>query len=131
MFKILIISDDKEQAVRIKSTLENKLYIIFIATGGLDGLNIILKEEPELVITEILMKEMNGFEIISHIKNSHPGIKVIAMTSGGIIDADDYLRAIKALGANMVIKKPYRDGYLSKMVGSTLNQDINESTIFT
>lgn len=129
MNKILIISDNKEQSVRMKSVLANKQYSILIAKGGLDGIKLIDKKKPDLLITEILMKEVNGFEIITHIRNLKYEIKVIAMTSDGIIEADEYLKAIKALGADMVIKKPFRDGYLTNMVRSLLNKDFNDLDI--
>jgi len=127
MRKILIISDNKNEARRIKSVLKNNNHnSIFVADGGLDGKKKISNWRPDLVITEILMKEMNAFEIVPFIKTMNQDMKVIAMTLGGIIEADDYLNAIKALGADMVIKKPYRDKFLINSVRTLLNQKLND-----
>jgi DNA-binding NtrC family response regulator len=76
----------------------------------------------DLVILEVVMAEMSGFEIITQIKQQNDTTKIIAMTSGGIIDVHEYLKAVKMFGANMVIKKPFRDGYMIRVVKLILNK---------
>lgn len=123
MNKIVIISDSQSQNSRLQSVLEREKYKVCIASSGTEGLRIIDKELPELVITEIVMPELSGFEIISLVKRQHRNTKIIAMTSGGIINVDDYLKAVKSFGADMVLKKPFRDGYLVRIVGFILNRN--------
>lgn len=116
MPKILIINDSSTLNKRMESVLTGEGYKVHSAGGGPEGATMISENDYDLVITEILMRDMSGFEIISHIKKESKKTRIIAMTSGGIIDVDEYLKTVKSYGADMVIKKPFRDGYMIRVV---------------
>jgi len=125
MCNILIISDSTSLNKRISKVLEKEHYTINTTTSALKGLDVIESKKPNLIILEILMPDMSGFELISKITSIEKEAKIIAMTSGGIINVEDYLSAIKSFGADMVLKKPFRDGYLLRMVNILLKEQIN------
>jgi DNA-binding NtrC family response regulator len=122
MSKILIISDSKTQNERMKLVLKGQGFEVHTGIGGLQGSKMINDHFFDLVIMEVVMKEISGFEIITQIKQQNDTTKIIAMTSGGIIDVHEYLNAVKMFGANMVIKKPFRDGYMIRVVKLILNK---------
>jgi DNA-binding response OmpR family regulator len=121
MPKILVINDSSSLNKRMESVLTGEGYIVYSAERGAEGARMISENYFDLVITEILMHDMSGFEIISHIKRVSGKTRIIAMTSGGIIDVDEYLKTMKSFGADMVIKKPFRDGYMIRVVKLILN----------
>lgn len=120
MSNILIISDSHPQNNRMKSLLEEEGFHVQTACGGLEGVQLLDENYFDLLITEILMPQMNGFEIISHIRATGKTMKIIAMTSGGIIGVDAYLKAVRSFGADMVMKIPFRDGHMIRVVRSVL-----------
>ncbi len=108
MTKILIIDDQQELIEIVKEYLELKGYQVCTASDGEKALSVFDKEQPDLVITDILMPQVDGIEIIRHVKHHDPNstIKIIAMSGGGRIDGLEYLRYAKRLGADEVLDKP-------------------------
>ncbi len=71
-------------------------------------------EQPlDVVVTDIMMPERDGLEVIAEIKKSHPHVRIIAMSGGGaVMEAADCLRVAKRLGADGILKKPFNRAQL-------------------
>jgi len=106
MGTILIIEDDVVLRQALQSFFVKKGYTILIAPEGRTGLAVCNKTHIDIVITDIVMPEMEGLEIIITIRKKNPGIKIIAMSGGGQIGPEDYLEMAKKLGADRVLTKP-------------------------
>jgi YesN/AraC family two-component response regulator len=76
------------------------------ADNGKSGIEMIDRYDPDLVITDIIMPEKDGVEVIMHIRQLYPDIRTIVMTSGGAIPAKDHLSMATKLGADFVMQKP-------------------------
>lgn len=99
--KILIVDDDTDSAI-IQQTIIQKLgYYTQIAINGLDAIKFIKQDVPDLIILDIFMPEMDGFEVIKFIKNEF-NIPVIVVTAGG----NEAIRKIKELGVIFFLQKP-------------------------
>ena len=62
----------------------------------------------DVVITDVMMPERDGLEVISALKKSQPGVRIIAISGGGtVLPATDCLRDAKRLGADAVLAKPF------------------------
>ena len=106
--KILIIDDDRGVRKFIRKALSKLDYTIFDAENGEIALNAMSDEENfDLAIVDILMPEKEGLETIREIKNLYPEMKIIAMSGGGQIAAEQYLQLADYMGADAVIKKPF------------------------
>jgi len=68
---------------------------------------IINEHQIELLITDILMPEKDGIEIVMETLKKHPSIKIITMSGGGQIEADFYLEMTKSLGISHTLGKPF------------------------
>ena len=121
MDKIVIIDPNINLAYRIKKTLINKKREIILCDNAIDGMEVIKSNLPDLIIMEILLSEKDGFEIFCETRNVLPDTKIIAMTSGGLKHAEYYLEAMKLMGVDLTIKKPFRDLYLKSTVDTLLN----------
>jgi len=118
--KILIIEDDAELIKFIGKLLEGA-YTIYFALNGSDGLKIALEEEPDLIISDIMMPEMNGFELCERIKTdmrlSH--IPVILLTA--LSSLDDKIKGL-TIGADDYISKPFNQRHLIVRVEKLIEQ---------
>jgi CheY-like chemotaxis protein len=107
MTKILIIDDDDGFREMLHEMLEREGFIIFSAPDGAEGIKIYMKENPELVITDIIMPEKEGLETILELKKNAPELKIIAISGGGRSQPGDYLRIAKYFGAIKTLAKPF------------------------
>jgi CheY-like chemotaxis protein len=106
MSKSILIVDD-EQIIRnvLKRKLEQTTsFRVYTAEDGIPALELFKREKIDLVISDLLMAEMNGIELLRQLKTIDPHIPVIIITGYGTLD--DAIEAIH-LGAEDFIKKPF------------------------
>jgi DNA-binding response OmpR family regulator len=105
--KILIAEDEKEIAGGIKSLLSKNGHEVVLAQDGIQAFEYLNTNTVDLIITDIIMPEMDGVELILKIRKKHPKIRIIAISGGGRISADEHLESAFLLGAEKVLKKPF------------------------
>jgi YesN/AraC family two-component response regulator len=106
MFKILIIDDETAIAMMLKKMAEKAGFEARIAFNGNDGLDIFQSFHPDLLITDIVMPEKEGLELIFELRRKNPELKIIAISGGGRFHYEGYLNSAKHLGADKVYQKP-------------------------
>lgn len=98
--KILIIEDNLRVSSLMKRGLESQGYEIYISEDAEDALVIVERIDFDLIITDIMLPQMNGIELSKLIKQKHPDLPIIMLTALGTIDekiegfdagADDYM----------------------------------------
>ncbi len=106
--RLLVIDDDVDVREMICKMLTGDDYDLLVAANGKEGMQII-KREPEIdiVITDLIMPEMEGIETIQEIKRRFPQIKILAISGGGRGSAQNYLTLAKGMGANLTLNKPF------------------------
>ncbi len=104
---ILIIEDDDTFRAIFNHVLVEEGYKVLTALHGLKAINILQKETPDLIITDIIMELSDGIEIIMHAKKNYPTCKIIVVSGGGRGNADEYLDASFNLGADHIFTKPF------------------------
>ncbi len=127
--RILIVDDDKNNIVLITDILEMDGYNVHTAKNGLEALNVVKKENINLVISDIRMPKMDGMATLREIKKIKPDLDVILMTAFG--EVESYLDAMD-MGAFEYFNKPFdvkvfRD-FVKKALGRRLNSPDKEST---
>ncbi len=104
--KILIVDDSETNVLLIESyinSLENCTSLV--ARNGKDALKIIEKEQPKIIILDIMMPGMDGFEVLKKIRaNKQSNGSVVIMVSAK--DRPNDIREAMSLGANDYVKKP-------------------------
>jgi DNA-binding response OmpR family regulator len=108
MKRILIIDDEPDILMMLKKMLERAGYEVDLAVNGESGMQLFNAQSADLVITDIIMPEKEGLEIIREMKQIKPDLKIIAISGGGRISADSYLDTAKMFGADRVFQKPFR-----------------------
>lgn len=106
MPRILLIDDDPAIRAVFKEYLEGRGYDVDVATDGKEGLSALNARKPDLVITDVMMPEKDGVEVVLELRESHPDLPVIAISGGMRIAPLDFLPMIKKFGAYRVFYKP-------------------------
>ena len=117
---ILIIDDDAAVSRTLSLILTRAGYQVSTVTSGRKGLELLSQGGFDLVLTDIIMPELDGIEAIRRIRTDHPDLRIIAMSGGGQIDKADFLHMAEALGADRVLEKPVRSERLLELVGSVM-----------
>jgi len=108
MAQILVIDDDDQFRKMIRECLENEGYEVLVASDGKIGVELYRENKPDLVITDVIMPEKDGAEVIFELQKEFPGIKMIVMSGGGQGDAQAYLKSITAFSnVKYAFEKPF------------------------
>ena len=116
MKKILIIDDEPYILLMLKKMLERAGYEVDLASNGREGMDLFNKETADLVITDIIMPDKEGLELIIEMKRQRPNLKIIAMSGGGRISPGSYLECATHFGAEKVFQKPFKQKELISAV---------------
>jgi DNA-binding NtrC family response regulator len=120
MTKILFVDDEKDFRDGMKEYLRASEIEVDVADNGRTAWHRITENVYDVVVTDILMPEMDGFDLIEKIKKEHPEIQIIAMTGGGKVTSDNYLYLSKAYGAFANLKKPFPAAILLEAIRLSL-----------
>jgi DNA-binding response OmpR family regulator len=106
--KILVVDDDTVLLMMLREMLEKASHDVTTAENGIQALNCLRNQLPDIVILDIIMPEKEGFETIVELRRDYPNLKIIAISGGGSVGAINYLKLAKTLGAHLTIEKPIR-----------------------
>jgi two-component system, response regulator, stage 0 sporulation protein F len=105
MAAILVIDDEEIIRVLLRSALEAAGYEVTEATNGREGLDLYRKQPMDLVITDILMPELSGLDMLMELTREFLDAKVIAIS--GAAGERNVLDVAKLLGARQTFPKPF------------------------
>jgi two-component system cell cycle response regulator CpdR len=111
---ILVVDDDQHTLEAMRRVLDPSGYAVSFAFGGLDAINLLRRGTIDLVITDILMPDGDGLDLISTLRRNFANVRIVAMSAGGRINANDYLLIARGFGVDAVLRKPFtRDELLT------------------
>ena len=114
MAKILVIDDDEIMNSMTVQLLSEAGYEAESAHDGDLGLKILASKPFDLVVTDIVMPEKEGIETIIAIRNKSKTLPIIAISGGGKINPEQYLRMAQRFGADYTFQKPFsREHFLA------------------
>ncbi|MGR9051102.1 MAG: GGDEF domain-containing response regulator [Gammaproteobacteria bacterium] len=114
MQSILIIDDAKENIVVLSRLLKQQANVVF-ATGGEEGLRIAASEKPDLILLDIAMPGLNGFQVMEQLKKSPSTAEIPIIIITGIPDSDTEELGLN-LGAVDYITKPFASAVVKARV---------------
>lgn len=104
---VLIIDDEPFVRGVLEKALRKEGYGVRSAVDGKDGLSLLTNHAFRLVITDIFMPDMDGYEVIMRINAKTPKPQVLAISGGAINLAGEALRTAKLLGCRAILAKPF------------------------
>lgn len=101
---VLLVEDEVTLAMIIKDTLEEQNFIIHTAANGEEGLRLFFNLRPDVLVTDVMMPRMDGFEMVRRIRQTDKCTPVLFLTARSAIN--DVVEGFE-LGANDYLKKPF------------------------
>jgi DNA-binding NtrC family response regulator len=101
---ILVVDDEDALRTVLSSELEGEGYDVATAADGDEAIKIVQKKPFNLVLLDIKMPKVDGFEVLKFVKEKYPDVKVIMLT--GFADLKNAIES-KKLGADDFVSKPY------------------------
>mgnify|MGYP002641283528 CR=1 FL=1 len=121
---ILVIDDDKNIRTLLRTILEREGYRVVDALDGDKGIRRYQESPTDLVITDLIMPGKEGIETIRDLRREFPHVKIIAVSGGGRIGPDSYLKMAKGVGALRTLSKPFDRMALLKAIEEVLEMDL-------
>lgn len=114
--KILFVDDEEGARETGRETLQLLGYNVDVSSNGKKAIENLQQNVYDLVITDILMPEIDGMELIRNIRKNYPTLKIIAVSGGGRIEAANYLEIARLFGNVEVLEKPYSREELIRII---------------
>jgi DNA-binding response OmpR family regulator len=120
MQNILVIDDDKLMCLALAKMLISAGYNVVQASDGEEGLKLYRTQDFDLVITDLIMPDKEGIQIIRELRKENSQVRIIAISAGGRGGATDYLKWARLMGAKQCLTKPIKREDLLGSVESVL-----------
>ena len=117
---ILLIDDDATVRRSLRLGLEWSGYEIVEAADGDQGIAAFAARPADLVVTDMLMPEVDGVETIRALRKLHRTVPIVAISGGGRRSGLDYLEDIHLFGASAVLEKPFEIAKLKVIIAALL-----------
>jgi DNA-binding response OmpR family regulator len=102
---VLVIDDDPDMVESLAMMLGDHGFPVLTANDGVRGIEMFREYNPALVLTDILMPEQDGIEVIMTMRRERPADKIIAISGSGRIGTTDFLTMARKLGADATFEK--------------------------
>jgi CheY-like chemotaxis protein len=102
-FTVLVVDDNPDMAKTMADVLEGKGFQVYPAGSGAEALKILEAHAVDVLLTDVIMPEMNGLALYRQTKKSHPGLKTLFMTA---YSADALIQQGMREGIKTVLSKP-------------------------
>ncbi len=120
MAKILLIDDDDSVRTMLRLMLTQFGHTVIEARNGREGLNLFQDTNADLVITDLVMPETEGFEVLTKLREKLPRVKIIVISGGVKGNVTNYLDMARRLGAGQVLAKPFSNNELMTAINELL-----------
>jgi CheY-like chemotaxis protein len=105
--KILVVDDRRVVRDTLKKVLEKGGHTVALANNGQEALDLYAVDPADLVVLDMFMPILNGFDALVEFRQRYGDVKVLAMSGGGEFVLEDALEEAKNLGAQRVLAKPF------------------------
>ncbi len=122
MRKILLIDDHPDVRAMLREVLSQAGHAVETAENGRAALPLLERDTFDLVITDMLMPEMDGVQLIQAARRLVPSVPILAISAGGMTSAQVLLNLSRHLGAGQVLPKPFTPAELLQVVNRALQQ---------
>ena len=121
MAEILIIDDEPGVLGFLREVLEDAGHSVAEAPDGETALRQFMRAPSDLVITDIFMPRMDGIELLGYLRTLSPGVRILAISGGGLFSPAQALKDATHLGADRILQKPFSKEEVLKIVNETLD----------
>lgn len=113
---ILLLDDDDDFRAAARDFLLGGGYRVTEVADGQEAIQLCERDPPDLLITDMSMPRTPGYEVILALRKRYPTLKILAMSGGGRVEAQDYLELARSVGADRTVGKPFHGRTLVRAV---------------
>jgi DNA-binding response OmpR family regulator len=121
---ILVVNDEEALREIFVDALQAAGYRAMSACDGARALKVLAKERVDLLMTDILMPEVDGMELIMQARKAHPRLKVLAMSGGGRTSAEVLINIARHLGVQRTLEKPFDPAILLREIEALVGPSV-------
>jgi CheY-like chemotaxis protein len=125
MNRILVVEDEESLRDVMHKLLSRSGYQVDCANNGREAITKVRTRTPDLVITDLIMPEVEGLELICMLRKEFPSLPIIATSGGGRCGPQDYLLLAAKFGAAKVLPKPFTQEQLVGVVTEVLQSRVS------
>ena len=118
MARILVVDDEAMLRGVVRKMLERNGHEVFDAADGALGIEAYRRLLTDIVLTDIVMPNKDGIQLIIELKKEFPNVRLIAMSGGARTSERDFLEVAKQYGVRQVLQKPFSRAELETAVVS-------------
>jgi CheY-like chemotaxis protein len=104
---VLVVDDEVRMRGDLELILTELAHDVLTCADGKEAAAAVERVPVDVVITDLIMPNMDGIEVLRSLKESHPGLPIVAMAGGNRYDTRLLLRAAELLGAVATLEKPF------------------------
>ncbi|MDD2943537.1 MAG: response regulator [bacterium] len=123
---VLVVDDDELVRDMLFQVLSDNGYHVELASSGEEALGLLGQRDVQVCLSDIIMPDCDGLELIPQIRRKFPDIHIIAISGGGRIGPESYLATARRLGASKVLCKPFDGAILLAEIRDLLGQAVTE-----
>jgi CheY-like chemotaxis protein len=116
MARILLVDDDDLSRSTIHQMLERAGHAVTSTPSGGEALRLCRDQPVDLVVTDLIMPDTDGLELIQELRRLTPAVRIVAISGGGRVNANEYLTVARKFGAAAVLAKPFSNLELREAV---------------
>jgi DNA-binding response OmpR family regulator len=126
--KILVVDDNLDSVLILRSILEAQGFTVCVANSGPDALAQLAREVPDVILLDVMMPEMSGFEVLERIRNKHDTASVPVIMVTAKMQDEDVMTGYQ-FGADYYITKPCTAKQLLYGIGLVLDRAENAGEV--
>jgi YesN/AraC family two-component response regulator len=108
MANILLVEDEPLVLETLSTAIKSNGHTVVTAPNGVQGLKRFAEQQFDLVVTDIIMPDKEGIEMILEMRRQKPDAKIVAISGGGRTGSVEFLKMAESFGAVATLKKPIR-----------------------
>lgn len=126
MAKVLVVEDSAAVRLAVTEVIEQAGHTVVEAENGRVAIQLLSKDRFDLIVTDVLMPEADGVEVIKAARTLHPGTRVLAMSGGAPnMPAGYALKLVEMFAADAVLYKPFLNEELQRALAKLLDESNN------
>ena len=114
--RILIVDDEDHLRERLRKTFDGSDHSVFEAANGREAMTMLARERIDLVITDVVMPDVDGLELVRFLKHDHKDVKAIVLSASDYSQDEIFLRMARVLGADHAARKSISAAELLRVV---------------
>jgi CheY-like chemotaxis protein len=115
---ILVVDDEPDIRDLLGRMLKASGHEVVCVGNGLEAAKAMTQQPIDVVLTDLLMPDKDGIELITELKRKYPAVRIVAMSGGGHVPRGQYLHLAKGLGAHALLAKPFERQELLDVIES-------------